>query len=1777
MSSSDNSIKILGLKENNIKNQSFDIPHNQFNVITGVSGSGKSTIAFDTIYAEGARRYIETFSPYTRQFLDRLKSPDLDSIHGVRPSIALKQQNRQSTSRSTVGTSTEINDYLKSLWPLIATCSCPKCNKELSINSPEHIINNLKNENIDNSIIAIGFELKISGASSLRSLIMTLNSEGLIKYYDRNSQQISNLDELLTEQNSPDSLVIIVDRIKIKESIGQNEQSRMTSSIIQSFRFGRDKITIIIQNQNNKIINFNAGLSCSSCNIYLDPPRASLFNFNSPIGACTKCKGFGKNLKFDVNLCIPDPRKSIKDGAIIIWDSPSTSYERKKLLKFCEEKKISITQPWNELNIQDQNLIINGEKKFWGIAGWFEYLQTKSYKMHVRVFLSRYRREVECDSCNGNRLKNEALSYKVENKTLPELWETPLDEFLAFFSNIFNKLTNYSNNFNKLDHRLLIIGEIIERAKYLNDIGLNYLTLNRQTRTLSGGESQRVNLTSILGARLVNSTIVLDEPTVGLHPSDTHRLINTISNLRDKGNTIVVVEHDKDVIRSADNIIDIGPNAGSKGGEILYNGNLNNFIKVQNSKTALHIARDLLKISPPITSRSDHYLKVNNAKFNNLKNITVQIPYNKKTVVTGVSGSGKSTLVKNCIFDNYQIYKKTGSFDQKLSILSDFEQFDEITLIDQSPIGSSSRSNPATYSGIWDHIRDLLADLDQSQKLGLTKSSFSFNVDGGRCNVCKGKGQISIEMQFLPDVQVECESCKGLRFQDQILAIKLNGKSVLELLNSTIDEIHELFSDEGIPANVKIQNLLKPFRDLGLGYLRIGQPLSEVSGGEAQRIKLASYLSGNNRGKKILFILDEPTTGLHPSNIDDLNHCLDQLIENKHTLLIVEHNLDIISKADYLIELGPTGGKNGGNIIIQDYLSDAFEKKLDSQTLKYLNSVNQTKIKNCKANKFTPLNEIKIKGARHHNLKNIDVNFPINKFSVVTGVSGSGKSSLTFDILFNEGQRRFIECLSPYARQFITEGEKPDYDNIENLPPTISVSQRTTQSSGVSTLATVSEVYQFLRLLYAKAGTQLCPKDGELIGAGDTKSIVDLLIKNYSDQTIYIFAPAISGRKGFHNEIFQRAYKAEITKAKIDGKIVSVDPNLRLERHKLHWISLLVGAIKINEKKRDLLKEAVDQALILGSGSIEISVGKIDAKTETLSSNRCCPKCQQGYVPLDPQDFSFRSERGVCKTCRGKGVIEKKSSLITCPECSGSRLDKIGRNVQFGGKKIHELTALNCDQLKNFLLSTDNQERLNPVIQPIYAELISRLNVISKVGLNYLSLNRDSSTLSGGETQRLRLAKTLGSPITGVCYVLDEPTIGLHPHDQESLIDLIKELRDHGNTIIAVEHDENFIKQADHVFDFGPVGGTNGGFLIAHGTPRQLLESPNSITGFALKNREDFVFENNAKFENFIEISEAKVNNLKSINAKIPLGSLTAVCGKSGSGKSSLVFGHLLPQLHEEIQKNGKKQRRGIKNQIASDKINRVIQIDQSPIGKTSTSIPASFLGIFDDIRVIFSMTPEAKSNGFSASFFSFNSGKGKCPVCEGRGVIKTPMSFMPDAFTTCDFCKGSRYNSQTELIKYKDKSIGEVLNLTFKEAREIFKNHNKIKRILDIVQDLGIDYLKLGQPSNTLSGGEAQRIKIAKELGSLVSSNTLYLLDEPTIGLHLNDVSKLISVLKKLVSQNNTVVVIEHDLDMIRSADYLIELGPEAGDQGGKIIFEGTPKKLMASKNKISYTKKYL
>lgn len=1819
-------IRLRGARQNNLKNLDLELPLGQMTVVTGLSGSGKSSLAFDTVYAEGQRRYVETFSPYARQFLDRMDKPAVDAIEGIPPAIAIDQTNPVRSSRSTVGTMTELNDHLKLLFARAARLYCQGCGDEVRRDSPESIVETLLAENPEQRAL-FQFDIPLSGDLSAEKMKAELDRQG----YTR----VETVDKT--------RLRVTQDRVRLTPE----RRDRITEAVEASLRAGQGHMSVqLLDEERHPLVQrrFSKGLHCPRCDLEYSDPISNSFSFNSPMGACEECRGFGRVMGIDYRLVVPDPGKSLSQGAVKPWQTQSYEECQRDLLLHAARRGVPTDVPWETLAEEDRCWVLEGDADWswdshrggwYGVQRFFDYLESKSYKMHIRVLLSRYRSYDECPACLGARLKPESLLWRVGSKADADRVLDPALRFRAAGMAFDEATLEAQPGLNMADLMNLPLGrtralfQTIElpapldeasdmlleavraRLDYLVSVGLDYLTLNRQSRTLSGGEVQRINLTTALGTSLVNTLFVLDEPSIGLHPRDMDRIIQVMHRLRDAGNTLLVVEHDPQVMLSADRLLDIGPGPGERGGEIVFQGTPAQLLRDGQSLTAdyLNGRRQVVpadqRQEPVAAPEPEQCLRIRGATEHNLQGVDLDLPLHRMVVVTGVSGSGKSTLMEDVLYRSLaEIKGRPGELPGAHAGLEGHELIDDAVLIDQSAIGRTTRSTPASYVGAFDAIRKVFTALPEAKERGYTLGTFSFNAGKGRCPACGGNGFERVEMQFLSDVFLRCADCDGRRYRPEILEVALapsvgcdsGPRSIAGVLELSVNQAVSFFADYP-----EVLRGLEPLQAVGLGYMGLGQPVPTLSGGEAQRLKLAGHLAkaAGRRGERehLLFLFDEPTTGLHMDDVATLLAAFRRLIAAGHSLVVIEHNLDVMAAADWLIDMGPEGGDRGGELLAQGPLEAimACERSHTGQSLKdYLAAGQQPALAQLPAPRPQSAihQAITLHKAREHNLKNIDLSIPRNCLTVITGLSGSGKSTVAFDIIFNEGQRRYLESLNAYARQFVQPASRPDVDAVLGIPPTVAIEQRTSRGGRKSTVATMTELYHFLRLMFVKLGTQHCPDCQVPIEAQTAEAICARIMAESRSQSVTLLAPMVVARKGYYTDLAQWAGKKGFDSLRVDGEYLPTDNWPRLARHQEHDIDLPLGTVTVTPSVEETLQALIQRALEFGQGTMKLVS---DSGERIFSTERACPGCGWSFPELDPRLFSYNSKHGWCQGCYGTGLAmagfdedqtgeestwleENEGEPGTCPRCLGQRLKPEALAVTFKGWNIARYTALSVKDAAERFGGLDLTGRDQAIARDILPEIRARLDFLQQVGLSYLSLDRAAPTLSGGEAQRIRIAAQLGSNLQGVCYILDEPTIGLHPRDNRMLLDTLKRLEGKGNTILVVEHDEDTIRRAEHVIDLGPGAGVHGGQVVCAGSVASMIANPDSPTGRSLAHPMVHPLSEqrrSGKPRSKLQVRGARLHNLKKVDLDLPLERLVCVTGVSGSGKSSLIRGVLYRNLHRLTGKaKVTPSLEGCRSLKGWEDLDRVLEVDQTPIGKTPRSCPATYVGFWDNIRKLFAGTQEARLRGYDAGRFSFNTKEGRCAGCDGQGVKRIEMNFLPDVSIPCDVCEGQRFTRETLAVTYGGKHIGEVLTMSVEEGVDFFRAHPKIHHALELMCAVGLGYLTLGQPSPTLSGGEAQRLKLVTELAKArpdsrrqQSLKTLYILDEPTVGLHMADVERLVRVLHRLVDAGHSVIVIEHNLDIIAEADWVIDMGPEGGEAGGQIVVQGTPETLAAAK----------
>jgi excinuclease ABC subunit A len=2019
-------IRIRGARQHNLKNLDLDIRTGELTVVTGPSGSGKSSLVFDTLFAEGQRRYVETFSAYARQFLDRMDKPAVDRVDGVPPAIAIDQTNPVRSSRSTVGTMTELNDHLKLLFARGAELFDRDTALPVRHDSPESIFAELQKRAAERGDprLVVTFPVELPASTTPEEVEQWLSASGYTRVQAERLVQREAAQEAAPAKGgkkakAPIEAVKLLDVVADRFRIGTAEPARVMEAIEAGLKRGAGKLMVYVLADEGEarrhaagppqggaapsggsepreagsvgapeIWRFSTGLHCPESDIRYSEPAPSMFSFNSAVGACEACRGFGRVIGVDYGLVVPNDKLTLRAGAIKVFQTPAWKESQDDLMRHAEAAGIPRDTPWAKLTPEQQAWVKGGSpqwngkwnQQWYGVDRFFEYLESKAYKMHIRVLLSKYRSYTECPTCRGARLKTDSLLWRLGTRAqadavlpparrylpqgvkwsreqlealpglcLHDLMLMSLDKLRVFFASLAppEAAGGRESTSGQQQALKLLLDEINTRIRYLCEVGIGYLTLDRQSRTLSGGEVQRINLTTALGTSLVNTLFVLDEPSIGLHPRDMARIVDAMLRLRDAGNTLVVVEHDPAVMLAADRLIDMGPGPGERGGQIVFDGTPESIRSADTLTGAYLGSRKTIGMGfKRMVTDNTPRLILEGAREHNLKDVSVEFPLQRLVVVTGVSGSGKSSLIQDVLAPALLRHfgKSTdspGAHDRLLG--ADF--LSEVVFVDQSPIGKTARSNPVSYVGAWDAIRALFADAPLARQRSYTPAKFSFNSGDGRCPTCGGSGFEHVEMQFLSDVYLRCPDCDGKRYRPEILEVTIQrlwpaqlpvrpelvegltqmsagastgsartvSMNVADVLDLTVSEAAALFSGDR-----EVIRVLQPIVDVGLEYVKLGQPVPTLSGGEAQRLKLAGFLAEASKNssasrqaiarKGTLFLFDEPTTGLHFDDIAKLMRSLRKLLDAGHSLVVIEHNLDVIRAADWLIDLGPEGGDAGG-LVVAEGPPEAVREHASSHTAKALRDyalamgevhavredLPQARLSPSSGLKAAAQrgdahgNAIRIVNAKEHNLKNLSVNIPRGRFNVISGVSGSGKSTLAFDILFNEGQRRYLESLNAYARSIVQPAGRPEVDAVYGIPPTVAIEQRLSRGGRKSTVGTTTEVWHFLRLLYVKLGTQHCVHDGAAVMPQSADSIAAAILKRYKGQHIGLLAPLVVNRKGVYTELADWARPRGHTHLRVDGEFLPTTGFPRIDRFKEHTIELPVADFVVSAEGEVALRQQLNKALEIGKGVVHVltpldglaqaladgtSTRELGA-LEVFSTTRACPVCATSYPELDPRLFSYNSKHGWCPDCVGTGVKlsrDQRKALDdsvrddkekgreqsfaepevddlvdeACPTCEGTRLNAQARAVRFAGVGITDVARLSVREVRawvrglmNFPVSSIPTTSVRPepthpvrpelveghpgtlglrqaqperggaqpermAALPVYdfamstretdiardllPEIEGRLAFLEEVGLNYLTLDRGAPTLSGGEAQRIRLAAQLGSNLQGVCYVLDEPTIGLHARDNAILLNALHKLGDMGNTLVVVEHDEDTIRRADHIIDIGPSAGKRGGRVVAQGSVSDLSANAESVTGRYLLHAMKHPLQARrpvppvpADGANWLQVRGARLHNLNQLDAAVPLQRLVVITGVSGSGKSTLARDVLLSNAASAVamrttqagrtawDKGTRPTWTGCDKLIGTETVDRVLEVDQTPIGKTPRSCPATYIGFWDTVRKLFADTLEAKARGYGPGRFSFNTGEGRCPGCEGQGMRTIEMSFLPDVKVPCEVCSGARFNPETLAVTWKGKSIGDVLQMEVDEAVEFFASMPNISHPLQLLKDVGLGYLTLGQPSPTLSGGEAQRIKLVTELSKVRDDitrrgqkppHTLYVLDEPTVGLHMADVEKLIRVLHRLVDGGHSVVVIEHDLDVMAEADWIVDLGPEGGQGGGRIVAAAPP-----------------
>jgi excinuclease ABC subunit A len=1670
--SSSRHISIVNASENNLKSVSLDIPRNKLVVVTGVSGSGKSSLVFDVLYREAEARYFGTFSSYARQFLGRMKKPEVERVGGLSPAVAVDQGSAVNNPRSTVGTISGIHD---------------------------------------------SFRLLFARCGSL--------PEG------------------------------------------------------EDFKLSR-----------------------------------SLFSFNTADGACTHCKGLGVEDRIDPELLVADPNRSIRDRCMAVTTPNGylmySQVTLEVLDQVCRAEGFSIDIPWNELTEENRHVIFYGSDrievpfgkhplesrmKWSGITA--KPREMGVYKGIIPVMeeilrrdrnqnILKYVRSVPCPHCHGKRLNPRALSVKIGEWDIASLSELTLNELAHVLRKIYHQPLTTNHQPLTTDHQppstiqspgSEIITNLLSLITVMQELSLGYLRSSDASGKLGPGESRRMKLASQMGSGLSGLIYVLDEPSAGLHSEEVSALISVLKRLRDQQNTVIVVEHDEEFIRQADHIIDIGPGPGMQGGEILFNlptrelAGIPKEAAIRSKTLTWYLGKNEKEIKA-FSAGSGEMIRIRNFSLPEGKR-DVEFALGTLNVVTGRSGSGKGRLVHG-ILGGFLNSKSNG---QPWSIASGetvegWETIKKIVEIDQSPIGKTPRSNPATYTGLFDPIRDLFAGLPESMERGYGKSRFSFNTSGGRCEECEGAGYLQTGMHFMGRVEMLCESCGGRRFDEETLEVMFRGKNIFEILEMRISEALVFFNGEK-----RIRQGLEILESLGLGYLSLGQRSSTLSGGEAQRIRIASELiQAQTAGKKgssgrgpssSLYLMDNPTTGLHSDDMPKLLDCMEGLVEKGNTVICIEQHPMMLRAAGKLIDL-----------------SESSPPTTNHQPLTTIHQPPTT-------NHPPSAGEIlRITGLTTHNLKNIDVEIPLNGITVITGVSGSGKSSLAFDTIHAESRNRFLGNFSAYARSRIGMKERPDFAEIQGLRPSFATEQSGIQSNPRSTVGTYTGIFDLYRLLFSRSGIKKIHQPLSTNHQPPTTNHQPPTTNHQPLTTDHRPLSSLFSFNGFHGACPSCSGLGSVISCDLVKLITHPGKPLtagamdgsRTGRFYGDPYGQFVATLRAAGLKHgfdfevpwDALSQEAKNLALYGCGDEEYDVSW-EFRRGDRSGIHHFKGQWRGFLALVNEEYTRKhaDHRG--------GEMMQVMTALACNACGGSRLNNEALEWEFFGYDIGRLSGLETNEAAGFF-EASIRERGSAVqdrgCRMLIDEILKRLRTLADLGLGYISVDRSTGTLSRGEARRLQFAAMTSSGLTGMIYVLDEPAAGLHPGEVSLLAGRLRELADVGNTVIAVEHDRGIIFASDYMIDMGPGAGPSGGRIIASGSVQEVMSNPDSPTGPYLALSQYFRVKEKRMMSSAIRIKNAYANNLKNFNLDIPLGGMVCVTGVSGAGKSSLLNDVILAS-----RVNGRAS--GCSSIEGLELFADVTAAEAREDFSSPVATAATYTGLFDHIRKLFASTDEAKRKGFSAQHFSYLNRKTQCPDCGGTGLVRTSMDFLPDVVSICETCQGKRYREEILEITWCGKNIQQFLELSMSEALKLLDKtgshaesdfpdpvsripdpvsriHHPASRILHILTESGLGYLRLGQPLDTLSGGEAQRINLCRELAHLQPLtthhqplSTLYLFDEPFAGLHPADRINLLRLFDRLADAGNTLIITEHDPQVIAIADHVIELGPEGGSRGGYLL----------------------
>jgi excinuclease ABC subunit A len=1669
----DRSIVIRGAREHNLQDFDLVIPRGRLTVITGVSGSGKSSLAFDTLFREGQRRFLELMPSYARQFAGGFRRPDVDSIEGLGPAIAVSQRASLSNPRSTVGTLTEVWDLLRLLYARLG-------------NAP-------------------------SGAK----------------------------------------------------------------------------------------------------------PTRSLFAFNGGEGACPICQGLGLEDLLDPDMLIADPAKTLRQGALRVSTPNGYLMYSQVTLPVLDSVLHahggSVDIPWQELTDEVRRVVCYGSErlqvpfgkhplesrlKWTGITA--RPRQEGYYRGLVPVMeeilrgkrndsILRFVRTGPCRACDGTRLGPEARAVRWQGRAITDLAAFPARELRTFLEGAADTHSVF----------LAIRADLLARCALMEELGVGYLAFDRSAPTLSRGESQRLRLLTLALGELRGLLVVLDEPSAGLHPRDIERLLVVLRRLRDRGQTVVVVDHDPQLALEADWLVDLGPGPGRAGGRLLWSGPPADLLGPggPDTPTRRWLAGGFTVRTPRKTSRMERPgLILEGLSRHNVVNAVLGIQVGGINLITGVSGAGKTSLL-----------------DAAVARLRTEGAFRRIVTVDADPIGRTPRSNPATYTGAFDPLRDLFAATPEAKALGMGKGHFSFNTAGGRCEACEGAGVLEVGMRYLGAVDLVCDTCSGRRFHPEVLSVKVDGLSIADVLEGSIQEAAGRFR-----AHPKLARILGALVDLGLGYLPLGQPATTLSGGEAQRVKLATELA--KATNPALIALDEPSTGLHAVDVAVLLAAFNRLCKGGHTLLVVDHDLDLVRAADRITELGPGSGPEGGCVVaagspgeieacadaptgaaLRDWSrsrpaasrdqslsrSAALQGRSFSQSAAPEDRSDPRQEALCDAPCSRPCDApmpntdapLELLGVTTHNLRGIDVAIPAAGLTVVTGPSGSGKSSLVFDTLLAESQARFADLVSPWARRLLPMRGGAELVCARGLQAAVAVPAQAGRRNPRATVGTATEVDELLRLLFARGGTRNCPAcDREAAGTACDCGVTlePMWAADFSPHSERGACPTCRGL-GFAQICDPSRLVTRPDRPLDGGALDGTRFGAYLgETEGQHMATLRTAAavlgLDASGPWRGLSPAAQDLAMC-GAGDRMFDVAWEYRRGRRTGIHRFTSRWA-GLTSLVEIEY---------ERIHADARSEELEALLVdrpCETCVGERLKAASRTVSFAGLRAPEAGRLDADGLVAWLGGVEELDdrdgvtgepsvaeisaRRLALTGPIREELLRRIQALCDAGLGYLAPAREFATLSGGEAQRVRLAAALGGSLVGATYVLDEPTQGLHPRDTARLVGVLKGLAAAGNAVVVVEHDADLVAAADHILELGPGSGSEGGLLVASGPPSALRDSPATYTARLLQHAGPVTSRTRRSLRPFVPgvtVRGAIRHTLRDLDLTFPMGALVAVAGVSGSGKSTLVMEVLAPSLRAALRGQAPVGCRALECHTT---ISDVLCSDQEGLSIADASTVATLTGVAEALRKRFAATPQAKARGLSAKAFSSSSSGGRCEACEGRGIITVAMDLLPDVTVGCETCGGRRFSEDVLACRVEGRSITDLLDAPLRETMGWFEKGCAPAARLHALVDIGLGYLCLGREGTSLSSGERQRLRLARLLVEPDSTPVALLLDEPTRGLGFEDVDRLLTALHQLADAGHLVVVVEHHADLLAAADWVVELGPEGGAGGGRIVRVGPMQRTM-------------